>query len=131
MTAATVKKKKPTAAEGEENLVRSVRSALGLSQGEFGLFLGVHDQTVWRWEKGQFAPTPMQEQILQVTREVLDGPQSAATAAVVRDTLRGVETVAGDTPGVVQRVPPSRPELAPLRAVYAVLHAWTCARAVT
>lgn len=118
-----VKKKKPV--EGEENLVRSVRSALGLSQGEFGMFLGVHDQTVWRWEKGQFAPTPMQEQILQVTREVLDGPQSAATAAVVRDTLRGLDAA----PGMAQ--PPSRPELAPLRAVYAVLHAWTCARAVT
>ena len=119
-----VKKKKP-AVEGEENLVRSVRSALGLSQGAFGMFLGVHDQTVWRWEKGQFAPTPMQEQILQVTREVLDGPQSAATAAVVRDTLRGLDAA----PGAAQ--PPSRPELAPLRAVYAVLHAWTCARAAT
>jgi DNA-binding XRE family transcriptional regulator len=36
--------------------LRTLREALGLTQQQFGEFVGVDKMTVWRWEKGQLRP---------------------------------------------------------------------------
>jgi len=88
------------------DLVREVRSELGLTQADLGRMLGVHDQTIWRWEKGQFPPTPLQSSLLHVCQTVLAGAQAAVVRGQVAEALRGKEDALG-----------------PVRAMYAVLHA--------
>ena len=114
MTTKKVEKKKAVAAtpatpapkrSGSADLVRDVRAGLVLSQNDLGRMLGVHDQTIWRWERGTFPPTPLQKALLTVCRSVLDSPQASAVRGQVTDALREDDA------------------LGPVRAVYAVLHA--------
>ena len=110
MTTKKVEKKKAVAATpakrpGSADLVRDVRAGLVLSQNDLGRMLGVHDQTIWRWERGTFPPTPLQKALLTVCRSVLDSPQASAVRGQVTDALREDDA------------------LGPVRAVYAVLHA--------
>lgn len=37
--------------------IRGIRMALGLTGGEFALKVGVTEDTVWRWERGDRHPT--------------------------------------------------------------------------
>lgn len=103
------KKKSPatpkTVSEDPAELVREVRAGLGLSQTGLGRMLGVHDQTIHRWEKGRFPPTPLQKALLSVCRTVLQGDQASAVKGQVLAALQEEDA------------------LGPARAVYAVLHA--------
>lgn len=54
----------------------SLRSALGLSQVQFGQLFGVHFMTVSKWERGAAVPSPYQTALLN---------QFANTAAVQKE----------------------------------------------
>lgn len=99
------KTKSKVAKEDPAELVREVRAGLGLSQLDLGRILGVHDQTIWRWEKGRFSPTVFQKALLLVCREALRSPAAAVVKNQVATALQEEDA------------------MAPARAVYAVLHA--------
>jgi DNA-binding transcriptional regulator YiaG len=108
-TVQKVEKKKPattkTVSKDPAELVREVRAGLGLSQTGLGRMLGVHDQTIHRWEKGRFPPTPLQKALLSVCRSVLASDQASVVRGQVMAALKEEDA------------------LGPARAVYAVLHA--------
>jgi transcriptional regulator with XRE-family HTH domain len=45
--------------------LKLIRSALGLTQAQFAQLLGVHEITVSKWERGQGAPSPYQQALIQ------------------------------------------------------------------
>ncbi len=55
------------------NPALETRTALGLTQAEFGQLMGVHAMTVSKWERGETSPTPYQlnlfEQFAQGAKE--------------------------------------------------------------
>lgn len=47
---------------------KSVREDLGLSQAQLAALIGVHDQTVSKWERGILEPTSYQQALLHALR---------------------------------------------------------------
>lgn len=45
--------------------IKQTREKLKLTQVQFGQLLGVHPLTVSKWERGQLAPTPHQQALIQ------------------------------------------------------------------
>lgn len=48
------------------NEIVRIRSALRMTQAQLALLLGVHAQTVYRWESDRLDPTPFQAALLDV-----------------------------------------------------------------
>lgn len=71
------------------NPALETRTALGLTQAEFGQLMGVHAMTVSKWERGETSPTPYQlnlfEQFVQGAKEQQD----------VKNTLKALLIGAG------------------------------------
>jgi len=45
-------------------MIRKLRDRLGVTQGEFGMFIGVTACTVYWWECGKFEPSEMHRELI-------------------------------------------------------------------
>ncbi|HLO83416.1 MAG TPA: helix-turn-helix transcriptional regulator [Nostocaceae cyanobacterium] len=52
-----VKKRPNREIDGNESPLRSLRNELGMSQEEFGRYIGTTSRTISRWENGDSVPT--------------------------------------------------------------------------
>lgn len=65
----------------DEREIRKLRDGLGMSQVEFAAFIGVAQNTVWRWENGWAVSAPWPELIrMKCTAARQRDRQAAATA---------------------------------------------------
>lgn len=64
------------------NEIGRIRNALSMTQAQLALLLGVHAQTVYRWESDRLDPTPFQAALLDVAaRAVKRQPDIGAAVA--------------------------------------------------
>jgi transcriptional regulator with XRE-family HTH domain len=90
-------------------LLARARHALGMTQQQFGLALGVSHRTASRWEAGQSTPIPSQVSKLAVTVYPKDAKLAEELAAAASETLESLGVVAPLAPQ-----PSLPPPLAPL-----------------
>ena len=67
-----------TKSDNRGDLIKKLRTELGLSQVQFGQLLGAHFVTVSKWEHGSARPTPYQVALMdQMTKTVAEKQEQA------------------------------------------------------
>lgn len=76
------------------NEIVRIRNALRMTQAQLALLLGVHAQTVYRWESDRLVPTPFQAALLDVAaRAVKRQPDIGAAVAQTLTTSGAVRAL--------------------------------------
>lgn len=68
------------------NPALKTRTALGLTQAEFGQLLGVHAMTVSKWERNETSPTPYQ---LNLFEQFIEGAKTQEVKSSLKTLLIG------------------------------------------